>query len=77
MKPMIGIRLPEDIQSRLDNLAESTGRSKSFYVREAIARYLEDMEDVYLAESVLERIRSGKEKIRSLGEVGKRLGLAD
>ena len=77
MKPITGIRLSDDIQTRLDILAKRTGRTKSFYVREAIDRYLEDMEDVYMADTVLQRIRNGKEKVYTQDEVGKRLGLAD
>jgi RHH-type rel operon transcriptional repressor/antitoxin RelB len=77
MKELLTIRLPDDLQTRLDTLAQSTGRTKSFYVREAIDRYLEDMEDVYMADSVLQRIRSGKERTYTQDEVGKRLGLAD
>ena len=77
MKPITGIRLSDDIQTRLDILAKRTGRTKSFYVREAIDRYLEDMEDVYMADTVLQRIRNGKEKVYTQDEVGKRLGVAD
>lgn len=50
---MLAIRLPEDIETRLDNLAKRTGRSKTFYARAAIMEYLEDMEDLYLAEQVV------------------------
>jgi RHH-type transcriptional regulator, rel operon repressor / antitoxin RelB len=77
MKPILGIRLPDNLQTRLDILAQSTGRTKSYYVREAIGRYLEDMEDLYMADSALQRIRSGKEKTYTQDEVGKQLGLAD
>ena len=47
---MLSIELPEEIEARLERLAERTGRSKSFYVREAILEKIEEMEDVYLAE---------------------------
>ena len=77
MKPITGVRLPDDIQTRLDVLAKRTGRTKSFYVREAINRCLEDMEDVYMADAVLQRIHNGNEKVYTQDEVGKRLGLAD
>lgn len=77
MKPITGIRLSDDIQTRLDILAKRTGRTKSFYVREAIDRYLEDIEDAYMADTVLQRIRNGKEKVYTQDEVGKRLGVAD
>lgn len=47
---MLAVRLPEDIEQRLDSLAKKTGRAKSFYVREALGEYLADLEDFYLAE---------------------------
>lgn len=55
---MLAIRLPEDIENRLSELAKKTGRTKTFYVKEAILEHLEDMEDKYLALSRLEN--SGK-----------------
>lgn len=48
---MLALRLPEDIENRLTELARRTGRTKSFYAREAILIHLEDLEDAYLAES--------------------------
>lgn len=51
---MIAVRLPESIESRLDELAKKTGRTKTFYVREAILEHLEDLEDIYLAEKRLQ-----------------------
>lgn len=74
---MLVIRLPADLEARLDKLANRTGRSKSFYVREAIVEHLDNIEDVYLAEQVMRRIQSGDERTSSLGEVEKRLGMAD
>lgn len=74
---MLAIRLPEDIEARLDILAKRTGRSKSFYAHEAILQHLEDLEDLYLAEQVVQRIRSGEEQTATLDEVAARLGLAD
>ena len=71
---MLTIRLPESVEKRLDKLARRTGRTKSFYAREAILRHLKDLEDVYEAERVLERLRAGKEKTYSLDEVARRLG---
>ncbi|MEA2897734.1 MAG: RHH-type transcriptional regulator, rel operon repressor / antitoxin RelB [Bradyrhizobium sp.] len=46
---MLALRLPADIEQRLDALAKNTGRSKSYYAREAILRQIEDIEDFYLA----------------------------
>ena len=50
----IAIRLPEELESKLSALAKRTKRSKSFYVREAVENYLEDVEDYYLGMEVLE-----------------------
>jgi RHH-type transcriptional regulator, rel operon repressor / antitoxin RelB len=52
---MLALRLPPDIEQRLDALARKTGRSKSFYAREAILRQIEDIEDYYLARRRMQR----------------------
>jgi RHH-type rel operon transcriptional repressor/antitoxin RelB len=69
------IRLPEEIETRLQNLAAATGRSKTFYATEAILEHLADLEDLYLAEQRLIDIRSGKTKTVPLEEVMKRHGM--
>ena len=66
---MLSIRLPKDIEARLERLAKETGRTKSYYARQAILEKIEDMEDVYLAEHVLERVRLGKEKFIGADEM--------
>jgi RHH-type rel operon transcriptional repressor/antitoxin RelB len=52
---MLALRLPAQIEKRLNSLAKKTGRSKSFYAREAILRHLEDLEDYHLARRRLAR----------------------
>jgi RHH-type transcriptional regulator, rel operon repressor / antitoxin RelB len=52
---MLALRLPPAIERRLDALAKKTGRTKSFYAREAIVRQIEDIEDYYLARRRLAR----------------------
>ena len=52
---MLALRLPPEIEKRLDSLAKKTGRTKSFYAREAILRHIEDLEDNHLATRRLER----------------------
>jgi RHH-type rel operon transcriptional repressor/antitoxin RelB len=74
---MLAIRLPEDIENRLDALAKATGRSKTFYAREAILEHLDDLEDVYLAEQRLIDIRAGRTKTIPLDDVMKQYGLED
>jgi RHH-type rel operon transcriptional repressor/antitoxin RelB len=70
---MIAVRLPPEIEKRLARLARKTGRSKTFYVREAILQYLEDLEDYYLAVRRIEEHLPGV----PLEEVERRLGLGD
>ena len=74
---MLAIRLPSEIESRLEALALATGRTKTFYAREAILEHLDDLEDLYLAEQRLIEIRAGRSKTYSLEEVEQHLGLAD
>ena len=74
---MLALRLPEDIESRLDKLAKATGRTKSFYAREAILEHLADLEDLYLAEKRLAKVRNSKSKTYSLSAVEQELGLAN
>jgi RHH-type transcriptional regulator, rel operon repressor / antitoxin RelB len=74
---MLAIRLPQSVEKRLEKLARRTGRTKSFYAREAILQHLEDLEDLYLAERALERIRNGEDDAIPLEEVMKRHGMED
>jgi len=71
------IRLNTEIEQRLDFLAEHTGRTKAFYLRELIEKGLDDLEDLYLAEQRLIDIRAGRSKTYTLEEVERDLGLAD
>jgi RHH-type transcriptional regulator, rel operon repressor / antitoxin RelB len=68
---MLALRLPPEIEERLEALAKRTGRSKSFYAREAILQHLDDLEDYYLA---VERIAEPRV---SLEDMERRLGLDD
>lgn len=73
----VSLRLPEDVSSRLQNLSQLTGRSKTFYMVEAIREHLDDLEDLYLAEQRLIEIRAGRSKTHSLDEVERDLGLGN
>ena len=72
---MLAIRLPERIEKRLARLAKRTGRTKTYYAREAILKHLEDLEDIYLAEKRMEAIESGREKTIPLEEIMRQHGL--
>lgn len=74
---MLAVRLPVEVETRLDALAKATGRTKSFYAREAILEHLDDLEDLYLAEQRLIAVRAGKSKTYTLDEVERSLGLVD
>ncbi len=74
---MLAIRLPAEVEDRLDALAKATGRTKTYYVREAILEHLDDLEDLYLAEQRLIDIRAGRSRTHTLEEVERELGLAD
>lgn len=74
---MLAVRLPEDIEARLSALATATGRSKSFYVREALIEQLADLEDYYLATDRLARITSGASTTIPLETLIAEYGLED
>jgi RHH-type rel operon transcriptional repressor/antitoxin RelB len=73
----ISIRLPSDLETRLQALADLTGRSKTFYVTEAIREHLSDLEDLYIAEQRVIESRAGRSHSYTLEEVERDLGLAD
>ena len=67
---MLAIRLKPDLEKRLASLAKKTGRTKTFYAREAIEQHLEDLEDYYLAAAAAKnpgRIYTSEEAKRELG----------
>ena len=70
------VRLPDDTYGRLQALAERTGRTTAFHIRQAVEEHLDDREAADSAEEVLERIRNGDEAVSPLEDVERRLGLA-
>ena len=54
------VRIPKAIDQRLDRLSEATGRAKAYYARQALERYLEDMEDRLMALAALEQSKGKK-----------------
>jgi RHH-type rel operon transcriptional repressor/antitoxin RelB len=68
---MLAIRLDPEIENRLALLAKKTGRTKTFYAREAILQHLDDLEDIYLASKRLDR----PARTYSAAEVKDELGL--
>ena len=68
------VRLPDDVADRLNRLVYRTGRSKTFYMIEAIRDHLDDLEDLYLAEQRLIDIRTGNSQAFPLEEMLERYG---
>lgn len=71
----VSIRLDPEIEQRLDHLAAQTGRAKSYYLRELIEGGLDDLEDFYLADATMERVRKGEEAVLDAAEVRKSIAL--
>jgi RHH-type rel operon transcriptional repressor/antitoxin RelB len=71
------IRLAPDTERRLNRLAEETGRTKAYYLRQLIEDGLENLEDYYLAAETLARVRRGEEPVHSAADVRRELGLDD
>jgi RHH-type transcriptional regulator, rel operon repressor / antitoxin RelB len=69
---MLVIQLPPSIEKKLAKFARRAGKSKASFAREVVMSGIEDLEDVYLAEQTLERIRTGRERTIPLKDVLKR-----
>ena len=72
---MLAVRLDAELEQRLERLAARTGRTKTFYARQAIEAHLDDLEDFYLAEERLRDFRS--EDAIPLDQLKAELGLED
>lgn len=71
----VSLRLPDDVSDRLQNLVQLTGRSKTFYMVQAINEHIDELEDLYLAEQRSIDLRAGRSHTTPLAEVMKRYGL--
>lgn len=65
---MLAVRLDDETEKRLDALAARTGRTKTFYAREAILAHLDDLEDFYLADERLRRFRDREDLPSEAGQ---------
>jgi len=74
---MHSVQLPDELAARLATLAKATKRTKSHFIREALERTLEDLEDAYLAETAYEEFLKSGEKAIPLEDVVRDLGLED
>lgn len=75
MSKQTAVRIPDETYERLQALAARTGRTATYYIREAIEEHLADLEDIYLAEQAQERLRRGEDVTMEGSEFWR--GLAD
>ena len=69
MSKQTAVRLPDETYARLKALSARTGRTATFYIREAVEEHLRSMEDLYAAEqAMIEHRRSGEQSL-SLDEL--------
>lgn len=71
------IRLDDELDARLERIARLTGRTKSFYVKQALEDQIQDLEDLYLARRVSKRVADGRERVIPLEELERELGVDD
>ena len=65
MNKQTAVRLPEDTFRRLKAISSATGRTATYYIREAIETHLEDLEDVYLSEMAIKKLEKGEDQVVS------------
>ena len=71
----LSLELPNDIANRLRDLAMRSGRTEANLAMEAICQYIQDLEDLYVAEKRLEELNSGKTKPLSLDDLIDKYGI--
>lgn len=77
MKTVLTVKLDEDLNRVLSERAIREGRSKSFYVREGLIQYLEDLEDLEAADAAYKDWAADDFKTHKWEDVRLRLGLDD
>ncbi len=77
MTETISVRLPKELADRLSNLAKQTGRTKTYYIQEALEDKVCDLEIIYLTQKRDEDVRAGRSETSSLEEVIAENGISD
>jgi len=72
MNKAISIRIPEELATRLSEIAKETERPKSFHVQKALEAYLNEVADLQVA---IDRLRDTSDPVISLEEMRKELEL--
>ena len=74
MSVSVSLRLPDEVASQLDDIATNIDRSKSYLIKKAIERYLDEYADYQIA---LDRLNDKDDEIISSKEMRKRLASKD
>lgn len=77
MQKPFSIRLDKELASRLERLVRLTGRSKSFYIKQAIEEQIADLEDLFLARKVARRVAEGREGVTAFEDLEREFGVED
>jgi RHH-type transcriptional regulator, rel operon repressor / antitoxin RelB len=72
MAKTLNVRISDEVERRLEDLAEKTKRPKSFYIKDMLEKYLDEYEEAYLA---LERISEKNARYYTTKEAKKLLEL--
>lgn len=64
----LSFEIPPELEKRLEYLAKKTGKQATYLLKEALAQHIEEMEDYYLAQETLEKVRAGTMEVRAFGE---------
>jgi RHH-type rel operon transcriptional repressor/antitoxin RelB len=72
MSKAISVRVPDEIASKLSEIASETERSKSFHVQKALEAYLTELADLQVA---YDRLHDTADEVISIEEMRKELEL--
>jgi len=74
---MIKLELPKKVEQELEKdfqrLEKTTKKSREYHIKEALIRYIEDMEDIRDIEEHIKEEKEGKVKYYTSEEVSKHL----
>jgi len=71
----MSIRFSPEEEARLEALSTRTGRSKSFYVRQAVHTYLDEIEQAYWQDDAVRKWEQAGKPSRPAEELWEELGL--
>lgn len=73
---MVSLRLDPATDRALSREAKRKGSTKAALARGAVLQWLEDQDDIRIAEERLKRLAAGKSRTYTMAEVKRELGLS-